>query len=332
MYSTCLFCHSALGSNEVIERFPVGRRLAYDGERGRLWVVCARCRRWNLTPVEERWEAIEECERLFSDTRTRVSTDNIGLARLKEGLELVRIGRPQRPEFAAWRYGEQFGRRRRATLIKVGLGLGALGAVVAGGAAAGIGFGGVGWWVWQLGERIVHGSPDRVVARLPIAGRAEPLKVRGKHLAHLQLLGNTGEHFALGVPSRKQIVHVEGPEAVRAAGLLLPQLNRFGASRDKVGAAVALLEEERDPLRYFASVARMRRLTSDRQPKISKFPEEVRLALEMASHEETERRALEGELAMLEGAWKEAEEIAAIADNLFLPASVEDFIRRHRRG
>jgi len=35
---------------------------------------------------------------------------------------------------------------------------------------------------------------------------------------------------------------------------------------------------------------------------------------------------------MLEGAWKEAEEIAAIADNLFLPASVEDFIRRHRRG
>ena len=42
----------------------------------------------------------------------------------------------------------------------------------------------------------------------------------------------------------------------------------------------------------------------------------MRLALEMASHEETERRAMEGELALLEAAWKNAEEIAAIADAL----------------
>ena len=49
---------------------------------------------------------------MFSATRTRVSTDNIGLARVRDGLELVRIGSPQRPEMAAWRYGDQFGRRR----------------------------------------------------------------------------------------------------------------------------------------------------------------------------------------------------------------------------
>ena len=41
-----------------------------------------------------------------------VDTDNIGIARLREGLELVRIGPALRPEFAAWRYGDQFGRRR----------------------------------------------------------------------------------------------------------------------------------------------------------------------------------------------------------------------------
>jgi hypothetical protein len=41
-----------------------------------------------------------------------------------------------------------------------------------------------------------------------------------------------------------------------------------------------------------------------------------RLALEMAAHEETERRALEGELEDLEDAWREADEIAAIADAL----------------
>jgi hypothetical protein len=40
------------------------------------------------------------------------------------------------------------------------------------------------------------------------------------------------------------------------------------------------------------------------------------IALEMALHEESERRALEGELSLLEDAWREAEEIAAIADAL----------------
>jgi len=38
----------------------------------------------------------------------------------------------------------------------------------------------------------------------------------------------------------------------------------------------------------------------------------------MATHEESERRALDGELALLEAAWQEAEEIAAIADDLFV--------------
>ncbi|MEO8580192.1 MAG: hypothetical protein ABI469_08080, partial [Gemmatimonadales bacterium] len=118
MYSTCLFCHTELGANAAVEHFPVGRRLAFDAAKGRLWVVCRKCERWNLTPVEERWEAIEECERSFLATKLRTSTDQIGLARLNEGLELVRIGKPLRPEFAAWRYGDQFGRRRRKNIFK----------------------------------------------------------------------------------------------------------------------------------------------------------------------------------------------------------------------
>ncbi len=46
----------------------------------------------------------------------------------------------------------------------------------------------------------------------------------------------------------------------------------------------------------------------------------------MALHEETERAALEGELTALEDAWKEAEEIAAIADDLLLPTSITERI------
>src|SRR5689334_749936 len=110
MYSTCLFCQASLGRNEAIEHFPVGRRLAYDAATGRLWVVCRKCERWNLTPLEERWEAIDDAERSYRGTRLRVSTDNVGLARLREGTELVRIGKPERPELAAWRYGDQFGK------------------------------------------------------------------------------------------------------------------------------------------------------------------------------------------------------------------------------
>ena len=52
MYRTCMFCKKSLGTNEVVETFPVGRRLAFDPAKGRLWVVCAKCGRWNLTPLE----------------------------------------------------------------------------------------------------------------------------------------------------------------------------------------------------------------------------------------------------------------------------------------
>jgi hypothetical protein len=52
-----------------------------------------------------------------------------------------------------------------------------------------------------------------------------------------------------------------------------------------------------------------------------------RLALEMALHEDQERRAMEGELAALEEAWRDAEEIAAIADDMFLPDGVSERLR-----
>lgn len=88
MYTACIFCHAPLGDNEHIEHFPIGRRLAFDSAKGRVWVVCQKCAQWNLTPIEERWEALEECERAYRSVRTRVSTSQIGLARLGDGLDL----------------------------------------------------------------------------------------------------------------------------------------------------------------------------------------------------------------------------------------------------
>jgi hypothetical protein len=125
MYSRCIFCSADLKANAVLERFPVGRSVAFDGQKGRLWAVCPRCARWNLAPIQERWEAIDDAERLFRDTRTRVQRESIGLAKLRDGTRLVRIGAALSGELALFRYGELLLRRRRRYLAYTGTGLAA---------------------------------------------------------------------------------------------------------------------------------------------------------------------------------------------------------------
>ena len=89
MFTTCAFCSGRLDGDGGPSGLGVGRRLAFDEWKARLWVVCPRCGQWNLTPFEERWDAVETAERLFRDTPRRVQGEQIGLARVPEGLELV---------------------------------------------------------------------------------------------------------------------------------------------------------------------------------------------------------------------------------------------------
>jgi hypothetical protein len=343
MYSTCLFCKTDLGANEAIEHFPVGRRLAFDASKGRLWVVCRKCERWNLTPVEERWEAIEECERSYRGTKLRVSTDQIGLARLSEGLELVRIGKPLRPEFAAWRYGDQFGRRRRRTIIRMS-------AVVAGAATipflgplVSLSLSGAGFYSVQTVNLSVGLYRQRkIVARLP-APDGSLLLVRGGQVKDATMLPSRGrEPWGLSILHSKardrsvpwwrydrdtETTDIRGVDAILAAAQLLPYVNRQGASDRVVGRAVKLATENTDPMATFEAAARHAANQHSWNDfgevgKLTQVPAEIRLALEMVSHEDSERRALEGELHILEEAWKQAEEIAGISDDLFLPAEI----------
>ena len=343
MYSTCIFCHASLGANEAIEHFPVGRRLVFDSARGRLWVVCRKCERWNLSPIEERWEAIEECERAFSNTRLRVSTENIGLARISEGLELVRVGSPMRPEMAAWRYGDQFGRRRRRHLAMMSAGgLAALGLVVVG-PATGILAGGS-WALFNIGQSL-HSvyNQRRARAHLSVPGFDELVALRIKQLSGVAIIesdGRWGLRIPFLAPQRDDpplhlgrgrfartgsefSVEVTGDDALAAAGKLLPAFNEAGANRRQLEDAVKIVGGATDPHALFAEYSAPPRYVGPRviQPQtrlLGSLPNEVRLALEMASHEEGERRALEGELALLEEAWQQAEEIAAISDDLFV--------------
>ena len=255
MYSTCLFCNKPLGSNETLETFPVGKRLAFDAAKGRLGVVCRQCERWNLSPLEERWEAIESAERLYRDTRRRVSTENIGLAKLRDGTELIRIGEPLRPEFAAWRYGDQFGRRRRRQMLIAGGGVAAFGALVVGGAVAGVGVSSFGWIMAKAVRSIVDGSPETIVARIQTES-AGLVKVRRRHLAETAIVPGNEGLFAIDLRFKNGKARFEGREAERIAAIVVPQVNRFGGAKATIAEAVNLIEISRGTERFLENVAR----------------------------------------------------------------------------
>ncbi len=346
MYSTCYHCRRSLGANEAIEALPIGRRLAFDARAGRLWVVCRSCERWNLTPFETRWEAIEQAERAFRGTRVRVSTEQIGLARLTDGTELVRIGAPLRPEFAAWRYGDQFGRRRRRTIV-IGVGVAAGSALaIAGAAALGLTIGAV--------LPIAHAlNMTTLLAKQSQLGREFPTPDGGRFLPigqpRLIESGPAGWGIDIGFamkraagdmrpPARLSLfgegkneqgrVQLYGTEALPLLREYLPRINRAGASGTRVNDAVQMLEQVGAAEDFPRWAAGMRREWSARATwgdmgDINYIPAPARLALEMALHEDTERRAMEGELHLLETAWHEAEQIAEIADNMFTPAQIE---------
>jgi hypothetical protein len=344
MYSTCIFCNHSLGANKRIEHFPVGERLAFDGAKGRLWVVCTTCHRWNLSPLEERWEAIEECERLFRGTLVRVSTDNIGMARLADGLELVRIGEPLRPEFAAWRYGRHFGTRRRRTAVMAGAG-------VAGAAVAGLVLGPTLAPALGLGAISIVAIPglttvmgvvpmigilaardyiqhDRVVARLVQGKRV--VTVRAKHVGNVELdIGQVGSGSAtLVVHHDTGWTEFRDAAAIHATGVIISGANRYGAHGTHVQDAVREIEHAGDAAGFLSAASRrnswrggrvMSLVNQYRQLGAMKLSPIERLALEMAVHEENERNALEGELSVLERAWRDAEQIAAICDDDLTP-------------
>ena len=341
MYATCLYCRAHLGGNAMIETFPVGRRLAFDSARGRLWVVCTGCGRWNLSPLDERWEAVEACERLFRATRVRVTTAEIGLARLREGLELIRIGSPLRPEFAAWRYGERFRRRRvHATMLAAGgalaagagalafgpliapaLAMGAVSVIVVPGLTTIMGtFPVVG--VLAAREYLEH---DRVVGRVATGTRV--LTVRAAHVrdTRLRVAGNDERSVTLTVRHDGGWHDLHGLHAMQAAATLLAGANRYGATGTQVEAAVRRVEHAGDASTYLRTASTLGGARGDRMNSVLNLWRRLGamrlsgsecLALEMSLHEESERRALEGELALLEAAWRDAEQLARIADAL----------------
>jgi hypothetical protein len=342
MYSTCLFCTKDLGTNEVIETLPIGRRLAFDAVQGRLWVVCRHCAKWNLVPFESRLESIDACERLFRDTPTRYSTDNIGLARVREGLELVRIGPAQRPEFAGWRYGEAMRRRRRRNLALSTVALAAGGAgYFALGTLGGVSGALMSTGLMQITLSGLLFQGSRVVVADPTTGRRQSFAMSALSGTRL-VMREDGPLLRASslVGLRQTVVEWHGDDVARVGRRFLGSINALSGSHRSLMSAAGLLGSHQGDLSSWLDPARRREMrweisTEGRAPvarshgmhwygygdpmlHVALLPPEHRLALEMYFAESAERTYLEGELTLLEREWRQAEQLAKIADGLAL--------------
>ncbi len=388
MYTTCTFCYQSLGTNALLETFPVARRVAFDPAKGCLWAVCPACARWNLAPMEERWEATDECERRFRKTALRYSSGNIGLAWLAEDVELIRVGAALRPEVAAWRYGRMLQRQRPLRTVLADRAARALaGALmtviptraraprdpraIASRLIASLRGNRVLDLV-QLADGVEDDAPDAEVASTELTTRHAsdtPLAVvRYRHLLGAALVRpEPGNPWSLHIPHDHGVLSVAGDRGVRLAARLLSVINGSerggGFSRELLETAVAKVDDSAQPDSYFnrvLAIALRTRWGREGEPALEgtaalalasvdvpvsptermalaltgrtfwgnggigsepstallDVPLVDRLALEMAAHEESERRALDGELAELAAAWREADEIATIADAL----------------
>jgi hypothetical protein len=155
----------------------------------------------------------------------------------------------------------------------------------------------------------------------------------------LLLPADTPDGWELSLPRKGgDPVILEGRDALRALRAFLPRLNQSGGSPDqvrnaveeveKLGSAGAALRQTAIELQFMENMDGRFRWRRARPHRIETGHPVIRLALEMVANEETERRALDGELSLLEAEWKEAEELAAISDDLLFPNHLRDRLRR----
>lgn len=329
MYSNCIYCTRRLGQNESFDLFPIGIVVAFDAWKGRLWAVCPRCSRWNLAPIEERWEAVEQAEARFRGTRLRVQSENIGVAQLPEGTSLIRVGDALPGELAAWRYGTELRRRKRRFRLEA-----AVEAVV--GALA-----------LEVLLFRVRARQKEVVYRVP--GEASPtgrdLLIREKGLRGTRIeTGETGGvQVTVPVPRTgvgrlyRRVTNSNLPDRITlsadaAHGLLtrsMVRINAPGAGDKDLRKALDMIQLHGSPERILnretagtVEIAERRWTVTKRlqlrslETSGAPVPLPAALAFEMSLHEDIERRALAGELELLRQQWREAEEIASIADSL----------------
>lgn len=326
MYRTCAFCNATLDGDGGPSGLGVGRRLAFDEWKARLWVVCSKCARWNLTPLDDRLERIEALARAAANARLLASSEQVALLRW-ERYDLIRVGKPPRIELAGWRYGERLrARNRERAKVVVPLTLAAVGLGVAANVALG---GSFGFLVWNLGRsadwfyiRMLGLRPVRLVEP-PICDHCGTvLRLKTQHVEHARVVSDSRADLGVLVscPScNREAALLTGADAHAILRQGLAYLNVRRSNRRKAEDAARVVDAAGGPDQLIRSVAR-------RELTLRSLRPENQLALEMAVDERAE-------VAELERQWREAEEIAEIADGpLSSDTALEEEIKRLRGG
>lgn len=307
MFRSCAFCNAAFDGDGGPSGLGVGRRLAFDEWKGRLWVVCPRCSRWNLTPFDDRLERIEALARVASTGRIAASTEQVALIRWQQ-YDLVRVGKPPRVELATWRYGERLRNRQRERLkVVVPLTVAAIGLGVAANVAAGGGFGVVVWNIHRIADYVYLRMVGRRRVNLlesPICAHCgTPMELRARHVQHARVVPDAHADIAvvLSCPRcRREGAQLTGSDATQVLRQGLTYLNLSRGGRRKAEDAAREVDGVGGPDQLVRDIAR-------RELTLRSLRPERGLALEMAVDERAEVQELERQ-------WKEAEEIADIAD------------------
>lgn len=309
MYTTCAFCNAALDGDGGPSGLGVGRRLAFDEWKGRLWVICGRCARWNLTPFDDRLERIEALARAAASGRIAASTEQIALIRW-ERYDLIRVGKPPRLELAHWRYGERLAQRTRDRMkIVLPLTVAAVGVGIAANVALG---GGLGFFVMNLHrvtERIyvnIIGNRRVALVEPPACVRCgQIMELRAKHVQHARLVPETRADVAvlLSCPRcHSEGALVTGRDAAQVLRQGLTFLNATRSGRRHAREAASTVDEAGGADELIRDVSR-------RELTLRSLKPGRRLALEMAVDEHAE-------VLELERQWHDAEELADIADGM----------------
>lgn len=316
---TCLFCDLELGPES---------RAAFDPWLGRLWRVCRNCRRWNVVPLEERWEALEELERVARDRgRTVLRTEHLDLVDTGDE-ELIRVGRAPRPELAGWRYGDVLpaagARGFLAWLRRVVVGMpttpygygAGYGALLADAEAK--------QRHW-FASPFLEDAPTLTAAflHIPLAEECPacggPLALAPWSFQGVRLSVDRGRPVvaaACGVCRAEIDVPLAAARGALRLGLSI--VNRRLRDTALIETAAARVDRARGPEGLVATLARD-------ELALGELGIDQRIALGMALDEQAEAELLEAE-------WREAEELAAIVDGQLTEVAGFDEFRRRILG
>jgi hypothetical protein len=324
----CLFCRASFRRNETFHAIPRGRRIAFDPELGRLWVVCGKCFRWTLQPVEERDAALYELEKAARDVGQVVaSTANITLLHAGRTL-LIRVGAARLPERAWWRYGQELQRRRASfdsatsrvtaytfgTLQRVAdlLGLGDPDTPIHWDddpVADIIRWRRFGWAAWHGRETCPYCRSTLRALTYELSWWVYPLQ-------------DSEGRLELGVPcprcdpwTPENVYRIRGGAAETALRRVLAYQNVTGASEGLIRHASQAIEEA-------GSLEGFTRNTVERRQSLWKMGTAGSIALEIALGESAESRILAGEIKDVEYMWKKEEALARIMDEELTPLEV----------